>query len=73
MTCQVNILSHALSGRGVYSNSIIMRDAPIGHGSTPFAYVILRKFRKEVCGWCFGYAWDSKKVITLAKTSPISN
>ncbi|KAH8836086.1 hypothetical protein DL96DRAFT_1576647, partial [Flagelloscypha sp. PMI_526] len=65
------IRTNAVSGRGVYAIDRIPKDSQIDpptrdkllpspvSSSTPFAYVILRKFRKEVCGWCFAYSWDT--------------
>lgn len=45
-------------GRGVYAQTHIKAGACVQHCPIPFAYVIARKFRKEVCAWCFKYAFE---------------
>ena len=45
-------------GRGVYAQTHIKAGTCVQHCPAPFAYVIARKFRKEVCAWCFKYAFE---------------
>ncbi|KAM6495040.1 hypothetical protein JOM56_009663 [Amanita muscaria] len=45
-------------GRGVYARTDISAGTCILRCPGPYAYVIARKFRKEVCAWCFSYAFE---------------
>jgi hypothetical protein len=63
-------------GRGVFAVTDIPKEALILSCSAPYASVILRKFRKEVCNWCYAYSfekgknkWDFK--LGDSKTTPI--
>ena len=48
-------------GRGVYAQAYIKAGTCIQQCPAPHAYVIARKFRKEVCAWCFKYAFEHGK------------
>lgn len=48
-------------GRGVFSRRFIPKGAPILSCAGPYASVVLQKFKKEVCAWCFSYAFESGK------------
>ncbi|KIL65037.1 hypothetical protein M378DRAFT_126067 [Amanita muscaria Koide BX008] len=48
-------------GRGVYARTDISAGTCILRCPGPYAYVIARKFRKEVCAWCFSYAFEHGK------------
>ncbi len=48
-------------GRGVYAQAYIKAGTCIQQCPAPYAYVIARKFRKEVCAWCFKYAFEHGK------------
>ncbi|KAF8622301.1 hypothetical protein AX15_007112 [Amanita polypyramis BW_CC] len=45
-------------GRGAFAQTLIKAGTCIQRCPTPYAYVIARKFRKEVCAWCFKYAFE---------------
>lgn len=45
-------------GRGLFSTERIPKDTLLISCDAPYATVIYRKFRKEVCGHCFAYAFD---------------
>ena len=47
-------------GRGLFATKPIPKDTLLVTGY-PHASVIYRKFRKEVCGYCFAYAFDSHR------------
>ncbi|KAK2467641.1 hypothetical protein APHAL10511_000496 [Amanita phalloides] len=48
-------------GRGVYAQTYIKAGTCVQRCPAPYAYVIARKFRKEVCAWCFKYAFEHGK------------
>lgn len=65
-------------GRGVYAQMYIKAGTCVQHCPAPYAYVIARKFRKEVCAWCFKYAfehgkntWGWKYDVTLSHPSQV--
>jgi hypothetical protein len=47
-------------GRGLFATKSIPKDTLL-IACDPHASVIYRKFRKEVCGYCFAYAFDSHR------------
>jgi hypothetical protein len=51
--------STPFGGRGLYAIRSIPRDTLLLTCEEPYATVIYRKFRKEVCGHCIAYAFDS--------------
>lgn len=63
-------------GRGAFAVTDIPKETLILSCSAPYASVILRKFRKEVCNWCYAYSFEkakSKWDVKLGdgKTTPI--
>lgn len=46
-------------GRGAFAPSLIPQDTEILSCAGPYASVVLRKFKKEVCILCFAYAFQS--------------
>ncbi|KAF8628307.1 hypothetical protein AX17_006010 [Amanita inopinata Kibby_2008] len=48
-------------GRGAYAQTHITTGTCILHCPAPYAFVISRKFKKEVCAWCFKYAFEHGK------------
>lgn len=48
-------------GRGLFSIQPIPKDTLLHTCASPYAAVILRVFRKEVCGQCFAYAFDANR------------
>ncbi|KAF9456320.1 hypothetical protein BDZ94DRAFT_404956 [Collybia nuda] len=48
-------------GRGLFSTARILKDTLLISCDAPYATVIYRKFRKEVCAHCFAYAFDVRK------------
>ncbi|KAF9002566.1 hypothetical protein BDQ17DRAFT_1357095 [Cyathus striatus] len=48
-------------GRGAFASTSVEQDTHILACAGPYASVILRKFRKEACAWCFSYAFESGK------------
>ncbi|KAF8154552.1 hypothetical protein B0H34DRAFT_676312 [Crassisporium funariophilum] len=48
-------------GRGAFAHSHISKDNLVLSCAGPYANVIFRKFRREVCAWCFAYAFESGK------------
>ncbi|EGO01217.1 hypothetical protein SERLA73DRAFT_134509, partial [Serpula lacrymans var. lacrymans S7.3] len=51
------------SGRALIATRTIPADTPILIAPAPFAHVIYRTFRKEVCAACFKYARDDGKMV----------
>ncbi|TFK67216.1 SET domain-containing protein [Pluteus cervinus] len=45
-------------GRGVFAVQHIPKDTTIHVCNGPYAYVVYKEFRKEVCAYCFKYAFD---------------
>ncbi|TFK50366.1 SET domain-containing protein [Heliocybe sulcata] len=45
-------------GRGAFATSSIPAGTVVHTSPSPFAHVVYRVFRKEVCAWCWRYAWD---------------
>ena len=48
-------------GRGAFARIFIPKDSLILSCSGPYASVIFRSFKREVCAWCFAYAFESGK------------
>ncbi|KAJ7267232.1 hypothetical protein C8J57DRAFT_1181871 [Mycena rebaudengoi] len=48
-------------GRGVFATQSIPKGTLLHACSAPYASVIYRVFRKEVCGQCFAYAFDARR------------
>ncbi|EAU86628.2 hypothetical protein CC1G_07286 [Coprinopsis cinerea okayama7 len=48
-------------GRGAFATTNIPKGTLVLTSSAPYASVVLRKFRKEVCSWCFGYSFEKGK------------
>lgn len=44
-----------LAGRGVFATQDIAAGTPLLTVEAPSADVILREYRRELCGWCFAY------------------
>ena len=51
----------AYGGRGAFARSFIPKDTLVLSCSGPYASVIFRSFKREVCAWCFAYAFESGK------------
>ncbi|KAF8815567.1 SET domain-containing protein [Phlegmacium glaucopus] len=51
----------AHGGRGAFARSFIPKGSLILSCSGPYASVIFRSFKREVCAWCFAYAFESGK------------
>jgi SET domain len=49
----------AYGGRGAFARSFIPKDTLVLSCSGPYASVIFRRFKREVCAWCFAYAFES--------------
>lgn len=45
-------------GRGAFASQHIPKNTLILTCEAPYASVIHRKFRKEVCAWCFSWSWE---------------
>ncbi|KDQ53917.1 hypothetical protein JAAARDRAFT_197024 [Jaapia argillacea MUCL 33604] len=48
-------------GRGAFASQAIPEDTLIHTCPGPFAHLVYRAFRKEICAYCFVYAFDSGK------------
>ena len=48
-------------GRGAFARQSIPKGTDVLICAGPFVHVILRKFRKEICAWCFAYAFEHGK------------
>ncbi|KIK57318.1 hypothetical protein GYMLUDRAFT_172774, partial [Collybiopsis luxurians FD-317 M1] len=48
-------------GRGLFATHFIPKDTLLHTSSSPFASVIYRKYRKEVCADCFAYSFESNR------------
>ncbi|KAJ6598228.1 hypothetical protein DFH09DRAFT_1022536 [Mycena vulgaris] len=48
-------------GRGLFATKPIPKGTLLHTCPAPYASVIYRVFRKEVCGHCFGYAFDARR------------
>ncbi|PFH48810.1 hypothetical protein AMATHDRAFT_64564 [Amanita thiersii Skay4041] len=55
------IYATSYGGRGAYAQSFIKAGTRVLCCPAPYASVISRKFRKEVCAWCFKYAFEHGK------------
>ncbi|XP_006456201.1 hypothetical protein AGABI2DRAFT_211045 [Agaricus bisporus var. bisporus H97] len=58
-------------GRGVFATQHIPKDTLILTCESPYASVIHRKFRKEVCAWCFAWSLEvaRKSSWSISKTN----
>ncbi|KAK0199729.1 hypothetical protein DFS33DRAFT_1267930 [Desarmillaria ectypa] len=57
----LHIKETTYGGRGLFATTSIPKNALIYTCSSPYASVIYRVFRKEVCGHCFSYAFDRNR------------
>ncbi|KAF7303843.1 Protein lysine methyltransferase [Mycena indigotica] len=48
-------------GRGVFASQSIPKDTLVHTCPAPYASVIYREFRKEVCAQCFDYSFDARR------------
>ncbi|KAG6864704.1 hypothetical protein C0991_007776 [Blastosporella zonata] len=48
-------------GRGLFATEPIPKETLLITCKSPYATVILKKFRKEVCGYCFAYAFEARR------------
>ncbi|KAJ7621367.1 hypothetical protein FB45DRAFT_139908 [Roridomyces roridus] len=48
-------------GRGIFATQPIPASALVHTSAAPYASVIYRHFRKEVCGHCFAYSFDARR------------
>ena len=66
------------SGRGAYARKRIPKDTLLLEVDHPYASVIYKPFKKEVCAWCFAYDRGKKWKVNVqvpagsAKDQPIS-
>lgn len=67
-----SILPTSYGGRGVIASQNIPKDSLILSCEAPYASVICRKFRKEVCAWCFSWSWEIRKS-SWALTIPLES
>ena len=51
----------AYGGRGAFARSFIPGGTLILSCQGPYASVIFKRFKREVCAWCFAYAFESGK------------
>lgn len=56
-----DILTTPYGGRSAFAREKISKGSPVLHCSAPYASVIFWKFKREVCAWCFAYAFESGK------------
>ena len=56
-----NIQPTAYGGRGAFARSFIPKGTLVLSCSGPYASVIFKSFKREVCAWCFAYAFESGK------------
>ncbi|TFL00298.1 hypothetical protein BDV98DRAFT_594085 [Pterulicium gracile] len=55
----LHISTNAHGVRGLFASQPIPKGTLVHTSSTPYVYMIYRAFRKEVCAFCFKYAWGS--------------
>ena len=60
------IQSTSYGGRGVIATQFLAKGTQVLLCPGPYAHVVLRKFRKEVCEWCFKYAAPLNKWLVKA-------
>jgi len=48
-------------GRGAFARQTILKGTDVLICTGPYVHVILRKFRREICAWCFAYAFEHGK------------
>ncbi|KXN89179.1 putative lysine methyltransferase SET6 [Leucoagaricus sp. SymC.cos] len=58
-------------GRGAFASQPIPKDTLILSCEAPYASVICRKFRKEVCAWCFSWSLEAVRKSSWAVTVPL--
>ncbi|KAF9474644.1 hypothetical protein BDN70DRAFT_884572 [Pholiota conissans] len=56
-----DILPTSYGGRGAYARQTIPEGTLVLSCAAPYVHVIFWKFRREVCAWCFEYAFESGK------------
>ena len=61
----------AYGGRGAFARSFIPKGSLVLSCSGPYASVIFRSFKREVCAWCFAYAFESGKRKWSVKLDPV--
>ncbi|KAG7095251.1 hypothetical protein E1B28_006024 [Marasmius oreades] len=60
--CGLYVIKPTLcGGRGVFATHPISKGTLLHTSHGPYASVIYREYRKEVCAQCFAYAFDSKR------------
>ncbi|KAK0440285.1 hypothetical protein EV421DRAFT_1962152 [Armillaria borealis] len=57
----LHIKDTTYGGRGLFATTSVLKNALVHACSSPYASVIYRVFRKEVCGHCFSDAFDSNR------------
>lgn len=57
--CFYGVLPTPYGGRGAFAKARIPKNTTILQCDGPYASVVLRKFRKEVCAWCFAWCFES--------------
>ncbi|TFK20059.1 SET domain-containing protein [Coprinopsis marcescibilis] len=55
------VLPTVYGGRSTFAKQDITKGTLVLKCAAPYSSVILRKFRKEVCGWCFSYSFEHGK------------
>jgi len=68
-----SILPTSSGGRGVIALQNIPKDTLILSCEAPYASVICRKFKKEVCAWCFSWSWEIGRKGSWALTIPLES
>lgn len=58
-------------GRGAFASKHIPKDALILSCKAPYASVVCRKFRKEVCAWCFAWSWEVARKSSWSISVPL--
>ncbi|KAF5374185.1 hypothetical protein D9615_008897 [Tricholomella constricta] len=61
MTSPICLRTTPYGGRGLFATEQIPKDTLLVTCDSPYATVIFKKFRKEVCGNCFAYAFEARK------------
>ncbi|KAF6760515.1 hypothetical protein DFP72DRAFT_805061 [Ephemerocybe angulata] len=57
--CLYAIRPTPYGGRGAFANKRIPKGTVVLDCEAPYASVICRKFKKEVCAWCFAWCFES--------------
>ncbi|KAK7049855.1 Histone-lysine N-methyltransferase set-6 [Paramarasmius palmivorus] len=61
MTTLYEIKPTPYGGRGVFATQAIPKGTLVHTSPAPYAHVIYREYRKEVCAGCFAYAFDAQR------------